>query len=71
MRFSEVMRDLGLGLFPTIALFLFLAMFALVLWRVLSPSLRETDRRTAQLPLDDARPADGLQPHADANRNRS
>jgi hypothetical protein len=53
MSLSELMSSMNLAIWPTIALVIFLAVFAAVIWRVLSPLHRETHQRLGSLPLEE------------------
>lgn len=59
MRMSDIMSSMGLAIYPTIALVLFLAAFAAILVRALRRAEKPEMDRAACLPLadDNAAPA--------------
>ena len=52
MRLSDIMSNMGLAIYPTVALVLFLAIFAGVVWRLLRIG-REEIEACARLPFSE------------------
>lgn len=52
MRLSDIMSQAGLHGYATIAMILFIVVFAAIVVRVFQPSRREEFDRTGRLPLD-------------------
>jgi cbb3-type cytochrome oxidase subunit 3 len=50
---TDIMSNAGLSVYTELALVLFVLSFAVILWRVFSPSMKETWKRAARMPLDD------------------
>ncbi|CAG0949125.1 cytochrome c oxidase cbb3-type subunit IV [Phycisphaerales bacterium] len=59
MSLSELMSGMKLAAFPTIALVIFLVVFAVVTFRVLFNRDREEYERAARMPLEDSTNIDG------------
>lgn len=57
MRLSDIMSAADLAVFPKIALALFLAAFAGILWRTYVSGRRDEFQRWAHLPVDQDLPA--------------
>jgi len=54
MRLTDIMSQAGLHGYATIAMILFIVVFAAIVVRVFQPSRREEFDRAGRLPLDDA-----------------
>lgn len=52
MRLSDIMSNMGLAIYPTVALVLFVAIFAGVVWRLVRSRREELDA-FAQLPFSE------------------
>jgi cbb3-type cytochrome oxidase subunit 3 len=53
MSLTELMSNAGLSRYAEVALLLFFFAFVVIVWRVFSPSRRQSLERQARLPLDD------------------
>ncbi|MFM9956815.1 MAG: hypothetical protein ACKVZJ_01955 [Phycisphaerales bacterium] len=54
MSLTDVMSGAGLGVFPSIALVIFLGVFVVAVWRAFSKSGASARAAAARLPLEDA-----------------
>jgi cbb3-type cytochrome oxidase subunit 3 len=50
---TDIMSSAGLSVYTELALILFVLAFVVIVWRVFSPSMKETWKRAARMPLDD------------------
>ena len=57
MSLTDIMSGAGLSIYAEVALIGFILAFCIILWRVFSPSMQETWKRAARLPLEDDPPS--------------
>lgn len=68
MRLSDIMSNMGLAIYPTVALLMFLAVFIAVAWRAMRSRREELDVY-ACLPLSDDERGAGAKGDADPGSN--
>jgi cbb3-type cytochrome oxidase subunit 3 len=62
MKLSDIVGNAGLSIYAEVALLLFLAAFAGIVWWVFRPSARARWKADARMPLDDETPVEPRNP---------